>query len=379
MFSIFSPKDFLNFYLKYFILSYNFNNLKTHYKTMGNGKSIGIIAGATSILASYVIFYVLYIGKNIILPLIVSIFLIILFTSSYRFFFSHIKNKFFSVLITLLAFSLFFLLVFFIINSQINNFIDEIPRYKDVFLKFAKYINTIPWIDMTSFSFEKIIAQIDFGSFAYFFTGSVTSIVGTIGTIFFYVIFLLAEMKYFKSKLSDILVDKERKRFYNIVLQINQDISSYFLLKFFTAFVNGALSFTILTFFWVDFALFFAFLVFLLDFIPNIGGLFAILIPFLYCFLQFDALYIPFLVLLCLITQQTLMGNFIEPRLMGDRLNISPFVIIFSLIFWWTLWGIAWAFLAVPLMTMLNIIFSKFKTTRPLAIFISQKGEIKKK
>jgi predicted PurR-regulated permease PerM len=91
-----------------------------------------------------VIFYVLYIGKNIILPLIISIFLIILFTSSYRFFFSHIKNKFFSVLITLLAFSLFFLLVFFIINSQINNFIEEIPRYKDVFLKFAKYINTIP-------------------------------------------------------------------------------------------------------------------------------------------------------------------------------------------------------------------------------------------
>ncbi len=334
---------------------------------------------STAILATYVVFYILYIGQNIILPIIISIFLIILFTSSYRFFFTHIKNKILSIFITFLSFSLFFLLVFFIINSQINNFIEQIPRYRDVFLQLAQYIYKIPGVDTTNISVEKVIAQIDFKSIAYFFTGSITSILWMVGTIFFYVMFLFAEMKYFKSKLSDIIVDKERKRFYNIVLQINQDISSYFLLKFFSACVNGTLSFTVLTFFRVDFALFFAFLVFLFDFIPNIGWIFAILIPFLYCFLQFDSIYIPFLVLLCLVTQQTIMGNFVEPRVMGDRLNISPFIIILSLIFWGTLWWIPWAFLAVPIMTILNIVFSKFKTTRPIAIFISQKWEIKKK
>ena len=73
---------------------------------------------------------------------------------------------------------------------------------------------------------------------------------------------------------------------------------------------------------------------------------------------------------------QFVIGNVIEPRLMGTRLNISPLVVILSLSLWGSIWGIAGMFLCVPLTVILMIVFAYFEKTRPIVILLSGDGRI---
>jgi len=71
-----------------------------------------------------------------------------------------------------------------------------------------------------------------------------------------------------------------------------------------------------------------------------------------------------------------LMGNFVEPWLMGNSLNLSPFVILVSLVVWSSIWGLAGAILAVPISAILVIVLSEFKGTRPIAVLLSRDGNV---
>jgi predicted PurR-regulated permease PerM len=66
-----------------------------------------------------------------------------------------------------------------------------------------------------------------------------------------------------------------------------------------------------------------------------------------------------------------IMGSFIEPRILGNKLNLSPLLLIFSLVFWGWMWGIVGMLLSVPVMSMIKIILSKFESTNPIAILMS--------
>jgi predicted PurR-regulated permease PerM len=71
------------------------------------------------------------------------------------------------------------------------------------------------------------------------------------------------------------------------------------------------------------------------------------------------------------------MGNIIEPRFVGNKLNLSPLLIILALGFWWYIWGVVGMLLSVPIMVIMNIILSKFEPTRPIAVLFSEKWDLK--
>jgi AI-2 transport protein TqsA len=80
--------------------------------------------------------------------------------------------------------------------------------------------------------------------------------------------------------------------------------------------------------------------------------------------------------LLPLTVIQFLIGNFLDPYVMGSSLNLSPFVILVSLAAWSSLWGMAGAFLAVPITAIMAIVFSQFDGTRPIAVLLSRSGRV---
>jgi predicted PurR-regulated permease PerM len=129
-------------------------------------------------------------------------------------------------------------------------------------------------------------------------------------------------------------------------------------------------------FFGLEYALMFALFVFLLDFIPAIWGLIALALPFLYSFTVFESSVTPFILLACLFIPQFISGNVIEPKVMWNRLNLSGFVILLALIFWSGMWGLVGAFLAVPLMATMNIVFARFETTKWISVLLSKDGEV---
>ena len=158
---------------------------------------------------------------------------------------------------------------------------------------------------------------------------------------------------------------------------IKKDVKAYFLIKSWTSIITATLSYILLVILWVDFALFWALIIFILNFIPTIGSIIAVLFPLFFAFIQFGFTISFFSTFAWLVFIQVLMWNIIEPRFMWNKLNLSPLVIIISLWFWGSIWGIIWMLLSVPIMVIINIILSNIKITKPIAVLMSEKWEIK--
>ena len=194
--------------------------------------------------------------------------------------------------------------------------------------------------------------------------------------ILIYVIFLLVEQDTFPRKLAALSWSKERKdNLKRILFQVNHASRTYIAVKFGASLLTGVLSFVVLYFVKVDFPVFWAFLIFLLNFIPTIGSIVATAFPSLVAVIQFDTLVPFFIVLFGIISIQLLIGSFVEPRLLGSSLNISPFVIILSLVLWGFIWGVVGMLLCVPLTAILIVILAQFPNTRPVAILLSKSGK----
>jgi AI-2 transport protein TqsA len=162
----------------------------------------------------------------------------------------------------------------------------------------------------------------------------------------------------------------------SVLEQIDRDIRIYLRIKTTLAVATAVLAYVVMAAVGVDFAGFWAVMVFFFYYIPTVGSILAILAPALLTLVQFDHL-TPFLVVLLVIgTIQIVMANVIEPAIMGRSLNLSPLVVIISLVVWGTIWGVVGMFLCVPIMVVLLIVFAHFETTRPLAILLSAEGQI---
>ncbi len=325
------------------------------------------------IIALFILGYILFLWKSIFVSLCFTFFIFILLSSLSTFLYTYTKNKILTVFLSIVLPSLFFWIISLVISTQLDAFLKEIPRYKEIFIHISQYAEATLWFDI---DITSLASKINFSNIFGSISGGLSSLLGYVGTIVFFLIFLFLEKKYFIHKIEKILEDSAEKKFFTIITKIHADLTLYFGVKFCLALLNASVSYVMMLFFGIEYAPFFALIVFLLDFIPNIGGPLALSLPFLYSFLQFSSPTYSFLLLAALIIPQTITWNFLEPKLVGSRLNLSGFVILLSLLFWGSLWGIVGAFLAVPLMTSLNIIFSKFNATKPVAILLSEKGEV---
>ena len=114
---------------------------------------------------------------------------------------------------------------------------------------------------------------------------------------------------------------------------------------------------------------------FLFNFIPYVGSIVAVLFPIGLAILQFQQPLIPLMALVILVPIQVVMGSILEPYLMGNRFNLSPIVILVSLFFWSYVWGLAGAFLAVPLTAIIRTVFMNVESLRPFVQLISRTGD----
>ena len=162
----------------------------------------------------------------------------------------------------------------------------------------------------------------------------------------------------------------------DVLDDINQSVRNYITYKTGINLVTSLLVFIVIWAVGLDFPVFWAFLIFLMNWIPTIGSLVSVTMPTLFALVQFDH-WTPILIILVgILAVQTLMLNIVEPRLLGRLLNISGLVVILGLVLWGTLWGIVGMVLSVPIMVSLIIIFSKFDSTKPVAIWLSADGNV---
>lgn len=185
------------------------------------------------------------------------------------------------------------------------------------------------------------------------------SFAGSFSMFALYYILLLAGMSEYKRYVQYVGGDNGAqvlKEYENI----QHSIFSYIVIKTMISLGTGILAYIICISFGVKFAIFFAFLTFMLNFIPSIGSIVATIFPVLMSIIQFDTIQPILFLALLLGTVQFLMGNVFEPMIMGNRLRINTLTVLFGLVFWGYIWGIAGMILSVPLLVMIKIILERF-------------------
>ena len=110
---------------------------------------------------------------------------------------------------------------------------------------------------------------------------------------------------------------------------------------------------------------------FVLNFIPFIGSFVATLLPTLFAAAQFESLYAALIVFVGLNLLQFVIGSYIEPRVAGTAVSVSPFMVLFAVFFWGMLWGIAGAFIGVPILIALGTVCGRYPSSRPFAVLLS--------
>lgn len=121
----------------------------------------------------------------------------------------------------------------------------------------------------------------------------------------------------------------------------------------------------------VDLALVFGLFAFLLNFIPSIGSIIATLLPLPLVLVSPGATNLTIILAIVLPgAVQIGIGNFLEPKIMGDSLDLHPVTILLSLIFWGMLWGVVGAFLATPISAIIKILLSRHEVTKPVALLM---------
>jgi len=208
--------------------------------------------------------------------------------------------------------------------------------------------------------------------------GVITDLISGIAGIFtnfvlilIYVIFLLTEFGSIRRRVVKAFSAEKSRKITEALGDILFDVRKYIVGK---TLINFSHALTITIVFWIfglDFAILWGLLTFVLAYIPNIGAFIATILPFLTSLMQYDNFVTPIVLLIIMAVVGSVFRNIIEPKVLGDRLNLSPILLLFSLIFWGYVWGVVGMILSVPVMSMIKIVLSKFESTRPVAIMMS--------
>jgi len=341
-----------------------------------------LIKFGMAMLITALIFALLIVAQNLLLPLVIAIaiwYLINLLASGFarlqigRFALPRIVCFIASILTFLVGISV---LVQFI-SGSLNEMSTATTAYEDNLRTLWAYLPFAQYVPIDGF-FDNVAARLDLSAIVTSVAVSFTSIARDSLLIVIYVLFLLFEQGNFNRKLSALIADPQReKRVLRIISQIKADIQKYISIKFLASATTGTLSYLLLNALEINFAVIWGLLIFLLNFIPTIGSIVATIFPSLMALAQSNEGFgLFFAVLFGIALLQILIGNIIEPRLTGKSLNLSPVVILFNLALWSAIWGIPGMFLCVPLLIITTIVLSHFPKTRPIAILLSSDGHI---
>ena len=337
-------------------------------------------AAAVAIIITFV-FAILTLGKELLIPMVLAIFI------------WYLINILTDAIIGLkirgrgvpsfVAFPLALLVIgsgltFFVrlIGSSINDVIRAAPAYQGNIENLLAKVGDIIGLDESP-QLTELVHQMDFTKIVQDLGFTLAGFIGSTGIILVYTFFIFLEQKCFLPKIDRMMQGTgQRDKIRHILKRIYDDTKTYIGIKTFTSLVTGVISYWIMYAVGLDFALFWALLIFLFNYIPTIGSIAATVFPTVLALIQFPTLTPFFIVIIGVAGVQLVVGNILEPRLMGNTLNLSPLVILLSLALWGTVWGIPGAILCVPITVLFAIIFSNFEGTRPVAVMLSKDGHI---
>lgn len=282
-----------------------------------------------------------------------------------------------AVIICVALFLIIFITLSSVLFASASTIVETYPKYEERFLTIYKKIATPLNVEFDNDKnfIENIWGQLKvrefIQSFALSTSSTVIAFLRNFLTVLLLMSFLLIEMRDGNEKIEAMFTGKKQKGVHRIVSKTIKDVVHYLSIKFFISLATAVLVFIVLAVVKVDFAIMWAFIAFIMNFIPTFGSIFSVGITSLFTLLQYWPEPAPAIIVLIGMTAiNFILGNIIEPRVEGKDLGLSPFVILASLTFWGWMWGFVGMILAVPTMVVLKIVCENFKILHPIAILL---------
>ena len=334
-----------------------------------------------SAMLLFLIGWFLYLGRPILLPIVAAVIAVyLLISASDRLKSLPVLRHLPLVIIRsflLIVFTLAIVVLATIVAATAREIVAVVPVYEANVDALVDHLADVFDLDRQELWDELravTIDQIDLRSAALRVLSGFTNVGMSIFVIVIYAAFIMLERDGFERKLRAIWADEARARAtLQTVNEINRKISDYLEVKTLINIILGAICYVILWFMDVDFALFWAVAIGFLNYIPYFGSLLGVAFPAVLSVAQFGSLSYSLLLTVLLVIAQFVVGSIIEPRMVGRHMNISPVIVLISLSIWTALWGIPGAILAIPLTSMLAIIFANISQTRPIALVLADR------
>lgn len=334
---------------------------KSSYKTL---QALLILSSFTIIVAG------MQAAKSIMVPFLLALFVSIIASPPYFWLQKRGIPKTVSLIIVILVFLIMVAFIGIIIGTSVSDFTIRLPFYEERLQTQTQ--------DLVNFLIQKNIVKPDFNLLNIFNPSSVLKITGEALNqlsglvangfmILLTVIFIILEVTSIPNKIKKISSTPENS--ISRILEISRQITKYSILKTWISLITGILVYLLLIILDIDYPLLWAVLAFALNFIPNIGSIIAAIVPILLAMVQYGFIQ-ALLVLIGYLVINTIIGNIVEPKLMGKGLGLSTLVVFISLVFWGWIFGPIGMLLSVPLTITLKIALESSDETRWLAVLL---------
>jgi predicted PurR-regulated permease PerM len=330
-------------------------------------------------LAGMALIALLYLTRELLAPFALAIFTWLIIDAFARWM-DNLSSKFpYWLALTIAVLIVVGLMVgfVFVIVDTVGDVVKEADRYE------ARLTEIFSWVaDKTgqeNMSFQtlnenfKITEKIQGGLGT--FAATVQGVLSEFFLIALYVVFLFAAQSSFPKKMDDLFPNANRRvQAAKVGERIRASIEKYLSVQTIISLMQTVVSYIGMMALGLDNALFWALVIFVLNYIPIVGGLAAVALPVLFAMVQFDSVGRVAGLAAILFGAQFVIGNTIQPKMMGDSMNLSALVVILALSVWSALWGGVGAFLSAPLTVIIMIILAQFPTTHWIAVLLSADG-----
>jgi len=317
--------------------------------------------------------------QSALLPFVVALFLSNIFRPLVR----YLRNKHVPMPIAILMVVIVVGAVFFAVGlvavSSIQSFIAAMPKYavrwnKSILPELVSLFRNAPddvRDQIENLQWSNLMPSASMMTVVSTGAGSLVSLLSGLVLIMLFMLFILGSNGMFLAKVKSAYPEEQSEKLTAILNKVDRKVQKY-LLTVTALNLGGAIITTvILMAFGVDLALLWGLVFFLATFVPTIGSIVAIIIPIGVAFLQFDSLTTPIILTVVLISLQFIWGSGITPKLMGESLNLSPLLVLISLIFWGWVWGPWGMILSVPITSAIKILLENIDGMETIALLMS--------
>jgi AI-2 transport protein TqsA len=267
-----------------------------------------------------------------------------------------------------------------LIQANVSAFMEQYPKFESSFQENIDVV--LAWLGIGRDELEKFLTGPEgvrivdlepLGAAMRWLGGSFFAFLTNIFWVLLFMIFILVERESIVNRLERALGGERSESFMETLALVNREVQHYMGYKFLISFGTGAMVTLVLWSLDVPFALLWGTIAFVLNFAPYIGSIIASVPPVVITLLESGSLGKTMVVALIITTIQVSVGNVIEPQFMGRRLDLSPLLILLSLVFWGWMWGVVGMLLAIPIMAAIKIAFEQIESTRFLAVLMGSK------